>query len=135
MVGFSTLVLTARYYPGVIPAAVLTAMERLCPPLLRQVSRRHRVCDVSWSKIRIPAFPGIEWSRSLREAGAFAKSRIWPSRRELLDLSRAATVQPALATVPWYGLSHGTRILRWVFSHPPRVQTMHSVRSALGHRP
>jgi Uncharacterised nucleotidyltransferase len=132
---FPPLVLTAHYYPGVVPAAVLAATERGCSRLLRRVSRRQRLCDVSWSKIRIPAFPGIEWSRSLREAGAFAKSRIWPSRQELLDLRRATTVQPALASIPWYDLSHGARILRWIFSHPPRVQTMHSVRTALGHRP
>jgi hypothetical protein len=32
-------------------------------------------------------------------------------------------------------LSHARRILRWIFSRPPRVQTIGSVRAALEHRP
>ena len=129
---FPPLVLTARYYPAAIPAAFIEATEPDCPWLLRQVSRRHQLADVSWSKVRIQAFPGIEWSRSPREALLFAMSRIWPSREALAELSHAATAQPSLAHIPWYGLSHGTRILRWVFSRPPRVQTIFSVRSGIG---
>jgi hypothetical protein len=99
------------------------------------VSRRHELSDVSWSKVRIQAFPGIEWSRSLREAGMFVKSRLWPSRAALEELREAGVAQPSVLSIPWYGLTHGTRILRWIFSRPPRVQTMVSVRAALGHGP
>jgi hypothetical protein len=130
---FPPLLLTARYYPAAIPASIIKALEPDCPWLLRRVSRRHRLADVSWSKVRIQAFPGIEWSHSPGEAFTFAMSRVRPSREALADLSNFATAQPSLARVPWYGLSHGTRILRWVFSRPPRVQTIFSVRSALGH--
>jgi hypothetical protein len=31
----------------------------------------------------------------------------------------------------WYGASHLERIARWVFSHPPRVQTISAVSEAL----
>jgi hypothetical protein len=125
--------LTARYYPDAIPPPTLAETERRCSRLLRQVSRRHELSDVSWSRLRIQAFPGIEWSRSPMEAAAFAASRVWPSRAALSELSEAVTVQPSLTTTPWYHQSHGRRILRWVFSRPPRVQTMFSVRAALEH--
>jgi hypothetical protein len=130
---FPPLVLTSHYYPAAIPPAVLDAAERACRPLLRHIARRHRLCDVSWSKIRIQAFPGVEWSRSPREAALFAKSRVWPARSELADLRQVAAAVPALACTPWYGLPHGVRILRWIFTRPPRVQTIFSVRCALGH--
>ena len=132
---FPPLALTTRYYPAAIPAAFIEAIEPDCPWLLRRVSRHHQLADVSWSKVRIQAFPGIEWSGSPREAVLFAMSRIWPDRKALAELSHAEAAQPALTHIPWYGLSHGTRILRWVFSRPPRVQTLFSVRSALGHEP
>ncbi len=133
---FPPLVLTARYYP----AAILGC--RHSPPwsvIVRRCCDRSRdatACDVSWSKIRIPAFPGIEWSSSLREAVRLRRAEYGPAAGSCWNLSRAATVRATRSPrIPWYGLSHGARILRWIFSHPPRVQTMHSVRSALGHEP
>lgn len=132
---FPPLALTARYYPAALSATLIDTIAPACPWLLRQVSRHHLLTDVSWSKVRIPAFPGIEWSKSPREALLFAMNRVWPSREALADLSRFTALRPSLADIPWYDLSHGRRILRWVFSRPPRVQTMLSVRSALGHEP
>ena len=132
---FPPLTLTARYYPAAIPASVVDTVAQACPLWLRQVSRQHELADVSWSKVRIQALPGIEWSTSPREALLFAISRIWPSRTALAELSHATTAQPSLTVVPWYGLSHASRILRWIFSRPPRVQTIGSVRAALGHGP
>ena len=58
------LLLAARYYPSCVPAFALAALEAECPRLLKRVSARHRLSDVSWSNVRIEAFPGIEWSRS-----------------------------------------------------------------------
>jgi hypothetical protein len=132
---FPPLVLTARYYPAAIAPSVIAAIQPDCPWLLRQVSRRHTLADVSWSKVRIQAFPGIEWSKSPREALRFAMSRIRPSRQALAELNDCVNAEPSLTGVSWYELSHGARILRWIFSHPPRVQTIFSVRSALGHEP
>jgi hypothetical protein len=127
------LTLTARYYPSAIPASVLAATEPGCPRLLKQALRSHELTDVSWSRIRIQAFPGIEWSRSAREALLFIMSRVWPNRSALSDLKYAVVAQPRLARIPWYGQSHGARILRWTLSRPPRVQTMLSIRLALGY--
>jgi Uncharacterised nucleotidyltransferase len=128
------LTLAARYYPTVIPREVISAVEPACPWLLGQRARRHQLADVSWSNLRIQAFPGIEWSRTPREALSFIMSRLKPGRAALADLERVAQQEWA-ARIPWYGLSHRRRILRWIFSRPPRVQTMWSVRLALGDKP
>lgn len=125
------LALTQRYYAGAIPPAAIAATARHAPWLLRGCVRRHRLVDVSWSRLRIQAFPGIEWSRSPAEAFAFMSRRVFPSRRALAEMSIVLN-DPCARSVPWYGLSHSSRILRWVFSRPPRVQMIYPVRIALG---
>jgi Uncharacterised nucleotidyltransferase len=129
------LMLAARYYPATIPSTVLTGLGMECPWLLGKLARRQRLADVSWSNIRIEAFPGVEWSRTPREALDYMSSRIWPSREARLELKEGFAQIPDASTVPWYGISHGARILRWVFSRPPRVQTLLSVRAALTKEP
>ena len=128
---FPPLVLTARYYPKQIPAEVLRAASTACPRVLRLAAARHSLTDVSWSNLRIHAFPGIEWSRTPLDAVRFVRARIVPTRRSLAELELARRAQPQFDHVPWYGVSNGGRILRWVFSRPPRVQTIASVRAAL----
>jgi hypothetical protein len=129
------LTLAARYYRGAIPCAVISGTEPACPWLLRQCSRRHQLADVSWSNPRLQAFPGIEWCRSPREALSFVVSRVRPSPSVLAARARTATTEEWATGVPWFGLPHHRRILRWIFSRAPRVQTLWSVRSALGVEP
>jgi hypothetical protein len=128
---FAPMMLTARYYPTAIPRRVLARLRTHCPSLLRRHTQRRGLVGVSWSNIRVEAFPGVEWSRTPGEALQFMKSRIWPSREALRELSEATAQIPGVSAVPWYGLSHGKRIVRWIFTRPPRVQTMVSVRAAL----
>jgi len=130
---FAPLMLTANYFPGSIPDGLTAQLGRECPWLLRKRARRQQISDVSWSKIRIEAFPGVEWSRTTREALSFMRSRVWPSREAQSELKEGAAQIPGSSTVSWYGISHGARIMRWVFSKPPRVQTLLSVRAALDH--
>jgi hypothetical protein len=125
------LMLTARYYPAAVPPDLFARLGMECPWLLGRLARRQRLTDVSWSNIRIAAFPGVEWSRSPREALDFMIGRIWPSREARLELKEGGAQIPDSSSVPWYGISHGARILRWIFSRPPRVQTLLSVRAAL----
>jgi len=125
------LMLTARYYPAAVPPDLFARLGMECPWLLGRLARHQRLTDVSWSNIRIAAFPGVEWSRTPREALEFMISRIWPSREARLELKEGGAQIPDSSSVPWYGISHGARILRWVFSRPPRVQTLLSVRAAL----
>lgn len=126
------LTLAERYYPGAVPQDVLASMNLGCPRLLRWLTLRQQLTDVSWSNIRIQAFPGLEWSRTPKDAVVFMAGRIWPSREARLELKEGAAQIPDSGSVAWYGISHGARILRWIFSRPPRVQTVLSVRAALG---
>jgi hypothetical protein len=128
------LALTARYYPGVIPPAVLATTRRGCPRLLARAVRRHALSDVSWSRFRIQAFPGIEWSATPLEAARFAMRRLWPTPDALAPIRYTAETQSWAKQIPWYGQSHLTRIVRWLVSRPPRVQTLYSVRAALADR-
>jgi hypothetical protein len=128
---FPPLALAARYYPKHVPAEVLSAARAACPRVLRSTAARQTLTDVSWSNLRIHALPGLEWSRSPIDALRFLASRVAPSRRSLAQIEAARRDQPQLDRVPWYGVSQGSRIVRWLFSRPPRVQTIVSVRAAL----
>lgn len=125
--------LTARYYPIAIPPGLCERLVSECTWWLNRRARQQQLTDVSWSNIRVEAFPGLEWSRTPGEAITFMRSRIWPSRAALLELKEGAAQIPESVTIPWYGISHGARILWWVFFRPPRVQTLLSVRAALAH--
>jgi hypothetical protein len=125
------LILTARYYAGTIPAFVLARLPEECHWLLRKITLSQLVADVSWSNMRVHALPGIEWSRTLGEAVVFMFRRVLPNREARLELTRFSAYHSGGSEIPWYGISQAARILRWVFSHPPRVQTLLSVRAAL----
>jgi hypothetical protein len=129
------LMLTERYYPGTVPPHVIARLSEECPWLLRKAARRQDIGEVSWSNMRVYAFPGIEWSRTPLEALRFILSRIWPSRGARSEFQRFAARHPGAAGVPWYGISQISRILRWTFSRPPRVQALLPVRAALAQTP
>jgi hypothetical protein len=128
------LALTMRYYPGVISDGALAMTRRGCPRLLARASRGHTLADVSWSRFRIQAFPGIEWAATPLEATRFAMSRLWPTSEALGQLRFAAERYSWAREIPWYGQSQLTRIVRWLVSRPPRVQTLYAVRAALADR-
>jgi hypothetical protein len=128
---FPPLALAARYYPGAVPTEVLRELGGACPRALRFATDRAALTDVSWSNPHIHALPGIAWSRTPLDALRYVRSRALPSRSSLEEVRFALQVQPHLNQVPWYGISHGKRIARWLFSHPPRVQTMVSINAAL----
>jgi hypothetical protein len=104
---FPPLVLTTSYY-GCVPDNVLSAAAASCQWVLRAASRGRKLSDVSLSHMWIPAFPGIEWSRSPRDALMYAARRVMPS---------------AAARAP--------RPLRWLTSRPPRPESLAPVRGAL----
>jgi len=129
------MMLAARYYPTAIPRDLPAKLAVECPRRLVKLTSRQQLADVSWSNIRIEAFPGVEWSRTPQEALKFMSSRIWPSRADRLELKLGAAQIPGSSSIPWYGSSHAARMLRWVFSRPPRVQTLLSVQAALAQEP
>lgn len=132
---FPPLSMAARYVPGSVPAHVLADLRSVCPRRLRNRFDQVSVYEVSWSNLRIPALPGREWSRTLGDTLRLAGNRLWPTRLALDELAAQLVVQPQLMQLRWYGASHAERIVRWLFTHPPRVQTMMSVRLALGQSP
>ena len=126
------LALAARYYPSAIPAHPIDAALTGCTLWLRRAMRDQILTDVSWSRLTIQAFPGIEWCGSPAEALTFIARRVFPDRAMRHALRTVATRHAYSTGTPWYGLSHGRRILRWLFATPPRVQAIYPVRVALG---
>ena len=124
--------LTARYYVRAIPTRILTALTSECPRLLRVITPRRMLSDVSLSRLRIEAFPGIEWSRSASEMARYIVSRVRPNSEMLALREHTARTQVATSASPWHRLSQSQRVLRWVISRPPRAYTMLAVRMALG---
>ena len=129
------LALTAHYHPAAIPRSLIDRLQGGCPLLLRRAAQRHRLIDVSLSQIRIHAFPGVEWSRSPKEAWQYIAGRVIPGREIRSLRQHYAQTQALSAETRWYGQSQARRILRWLVSQPARVQTMHSIRLAIDYRP
>jgi Uncharacterised nucleotidyltransferase len=127
------LELAARHYPGVIPPDVLANLARACAHHLRRVCRRQTLTDVSLSNLWIEAFPGIEWSPTRTDRVRYVVSRVWPDRETLDSRQSPAQAQhhPWMTGNPWTSLPQWRRILRWVRSRPPRVETMFMVAAAL----
>lgn len=128
---YPPLALTERYYADSIPRDVLKRTHTSCPRILRIAAEQQRLTDVSWSNVRIPAFPGIAWSRTPLEVLRLVRARVLPERAALVQIEQSRQAQPQLDTIPWYDLSHANRIVRWLFSRPPRVQTILAVRASL----
>lgn len=125
--------LTARYYTSVIPGRVLATLSNNCPWLLARVFRNRTLSDVSLSHLWIDAFPGIEWSQSLLESIQYAGRRVWPGK-EMLELRRQfAKTELICSQSQWHHSSQAKRLLRWIVSRPPRAETLHTIRAALGH--
>ncbi len=124
------LVLAERYYGPVAPEAVATALRSCCPPLLRRACGRYRLSDVSSSDLWLEAFPGIEWSRSVKEAVNLIARRIVPSPETRADRKFALATDPSLEYGDWGGLSQSRRILRGLRAPAPRPWPLHYVRMA-----
>jgi hypothetical protein len=127
---FPPLVLTAHYYPGTIPPSVLARASADCPRVLRYVSRRQRLTDVSLSHLRIDFCPGSEWCRSLSELLRYMRARTFPSRETQAEVRTCETTQPWAWNSPWTSSSRARRVAVWLLSRPARVPTMWSIRTA-----
>lgn len=125
------LQMTARYYPDVIPEVVRTTLARDCPVLLRTVSRRQSLSQVSCSELWLHAFPGIEWSRSVSEAARYVAGRIRPSAEKKRERDDMARTQLWLRDRNWVTAEQSRRIFTWMTRKMPRMDIMHVVRAAL----
>ena len=128
------LAIVDRYFPGRIPAPILSRAAAQCPPVLRWASRRYRITDISLSRLGTPLLPGVEWSRSMTEAFAWAFMRLYPGRAAIASTKQAALGQHALAGSAWAHQSHWRKALRALAGNAPRSATMYSVQRALDYR-
>jgi hypothetical protein len=127
--------LTLRYYGLSVPARVLRALESDCPWVLRRKAQRPILSDVSFSHLWVDAFPGIEWSRSIREMLSYAASRVRPSAEQLAARATSAATQDWAADSQWSTLSQSRRVARWLLSRQVRPATMHVLRATLAGAP
>jgi hypothetical protein len=125
------LQMVARYYRGAIPDVVLATLARDCPLLLRSVSRRRTLANVSASELWLHAFPGIEWSRNPLEAARFIARRIRPSAEKTRERREMARTQLWLRNRDWVTAPQARRIFTWLTRKVPRMDMMHVVRMAL----
>jgi hypothetical protein len=128
---FPPLKLASRYFVFKIPAGVLSALAEECPYLLERTSRHRTLCDVSYSHLWVDAFPGMEWSHSMREVLGYIASRVRPRANHIAFRAHTAKSQTWAIGSRWTGLSQSRRILQWVTSRPTRPVTMHAIRAAL----
>ena len=135
LVGTAALRLTLRYYALSVPTRALRALESDCPWVLRRNARRSILSEVSFSHLWVDAFPGIEWSRSIREMLSYAASRVRPSAEQLAARAASVVTQDWAADSQWSTLSQGRRIARWLASRPVRPVTMHVLRATLARAP
>jgi hypothetical protein len=123
--------LAVRYHPCAIPPDVMRALRRACPLLLRNQTDRQDLTELSWSNLSISALPGIAWARTPAEALRYLRSRALPSDDTRKAIRAALDRLPHMQKIPWYQQSHAKRIVRFLTSRPPRVQTLMSVTAAL----
>jgi hypothetical protein len=130
---YPPVALAVRYHTFAIPPALMRALHRACPLLLRNLTDRQDLTEVSWSNLGVSALPGIAWARTPVEAFRYLRSRALPSDDTRKAIRAALDRLPHMQQIPWYQQSHAKRIVRWLTSRPPRVQTLMSVTAALRH--
>jgi putative nucleotidyltransferase-like protein len=128
---FPPLNLTSRYFPSKIPVSVLTALADDCPYLLKRAARHRTLCDVSYSHLWVDAFPGMEWSQSLREVLGYVASRVRPNAKHMAFRAHTAKSEAWAKRSQWSRLSQSRRIMQWITTRPTRPLTMHAVHAAL----
>ncbi|HEY8052078.1 MAG TPA: nucleotidyltransferase family protein [Steroidobacteraceae bacterium] len=125
------LSLAARYYGALLPYPLAHAAHAACPGILRHVSARQRLSDVSLSRLWIEPLPGIEWAHSVTEALGFAARRLVPSARTRAERRSSLAIEPSLREGDWGRLSQARRVLRVLGTRTPRPWPLHNVRAAL----
>jgi hypothetical protein len=123
--------LVARYYANAIPEAVTDRLQHDCPALLRAISRRQTLTQVSCSDLWLHALAGIEWSRSFREVGRYIMNRVRPPEENIKERADMVRTQIWLQGQSWVRQNQGRRILTLLTRPVPRMDTLYVVRAAL----
>jgi hypothetical protein len=123
--------LVNRYYPRVIPTEVLARLARHCPLLLRKLSRRQTITQVSCSELWLHPLAGMEWSRSAHDVSRYLRNRIRPSQEAIQERADMVRTQLWLQGQDWVRLSHYRRVINWLARPVPRMDIMYAVRAAM----
>jgi hypothetical protein len=126
---YPPLALVARYYASSIPAQVLRQAAKACPKLLRRVARGRTVSEVSQSRLRMTFFMGFEWCRTPADAIGFVRDRALPTAETRQEQAGYAAHHAWAANNSWYRASAPKRALRWLFTRPARLATLHALRA------
>ncbi len=127
--------LVERYFPGTVPASLITQLAPACPRWLRAASRRQPLSELSLSRIRFVPFPGLLWTRSPAQTLLLIARRFFADReaRTLTRMSHIAELSREESR--WSQSSYYGKALRFLVSSPPRMATIYTVRRALDYRP
>lgn len=123
--------LVARYYRNAVPQWLLAQLERDGPWLLRALSRRHTLTQVSSSELWLHALPGIEWCRTVADARTYVVQRFAPTEEAVRERADMVRTQLWLQGQRWVTASRWQRILTRLFQPVPRMDTLYVVRAAL----
>lgn len=133
------LSLAARLFPDAIAQAQVRRAHALvgaaCPASLLRAIPRYRLDEVSLSGFRIPALPGLAWTRGTAEALTFARMRLHPGREYLQQIRRASAASHAFAAFAWTARPRWQKALRFLIGAPPRVTALYSLQRALAYMP
>ena len=132
---YPPLELASRYYPADVPTGVLAALRKHCPYVLRALATHRSLTEVSYSYLWVKAFPGIEWSRSIREMLEYASSRVRPNATHMAFRKQVADNEIWAKQGDWAGMSQGRRMLRWLTTRQTRPATMHVIAAAFVQTP
>jgi len=123
--------LVERYYANTIPQNLLARLESHCHPLLKIVSRRQTLTQVSCSELWHHTLHGVEWLRSFRDIGRYVRNRVRPTDEALKEHTDLVRTQIWLQEKSWVTLSRGQRALALLTRPLPRMDTLYVVRAAL----
>jgi len=126
---YAPLRLVAHYYQT-IPAPILAAAAAECHPSFLCRSHKRYLCEVSFSDLRRQAFPGIEWSRSRRDALAYVAERVQLALRVLARTVATGAVIGGVDGIAGRG-GHTLPAGGWIALRPARPATLFAVRHAL----
>jgi hypothetical protein len=127
---YPPLALIDRYQSGLIPGELLGAARRACPRSLRRLSRRSDLSSVSYTSVGVAAFPGLPWCSSLSERLSYLRQRILPDTGQIATRKAYADDFWARKS-PWSRMSHGRRVLHWLFRRPRRQAPLYIAQAAL----
>jgi hypothetical protein len=127
---YPPLRLANRYF-DCVPPRVMERALRACPRRLYRWYRDRTITEISYSRLWVSAFPGLEWARSAREIMTYVARRVRPSAETIAMRRAFALSQPQASGGEWSQTPQSQRILRWLLARQPRPATLHGVRAAL----